>query len=79
MDKEKEKILLLDFDSMTELLAVVEKKIQHIESTTASTDSALYQELCQKREELHNALEEMFAENRESRDREKSLNQKHER
>mgnify|MGYP006981457712 FL=1 len=76
---EKEKISILDFDSMTEILAVIEKKIQYIERTSASTDSALYDDLCQKRDYYRDILEEMYSENRERRDREKSLNHKHER
>jgi len=79
MNNAKRKIPILDFDSMVELLAVVEEKIQYIESSSATTDNTLYQELCQKREGLRDALEEMFSENRNLRNREKSLNHQQER
>ena len=78
MNNAKQKVPILDFDSMVELLAVVEEKIQYIGSSSATKDNALYQELCQKREGLRDALEEMFSENRELRDREKSLNHQQE-
>lgn len=79
MNNGKRKIPILDFDSMVELLTVVEDRIQYIQSSSATTDNVLYLELCQKREGLRDALEEMFSENRELRTREKSLNHQQER
>lgn len=70
MNNGKRKIPILDFDSMVELLTVVEDRIQYIQSSSATTDNVLYLELCQKREGLCDALEEMFSENRELRTRE---------
>ena len=77
MQRKPSGVVVLDYDSMTQILAEIEDKIQRIESCVEkSVQNAEYDDLCKQRTELRERLGEMFSEKRTFRHREKSLNRK---
>ena len=68
---------VFDFDSMTQILAEIEIKIQQIESSNENPcQDPNYDDLCKQRAEIRSRMGEMFSEKRTFRHREKSLNRK---